>query len=64
MTAAVLPRDTTTGRFTRRPGLPTCTCGRIQHENLAGGLLCVFERCELRGQVVGHSGADVGVLAE
>ena len=52
-----------TGRFTARPALPVCeSCGRVLHENLAAELLCVW-RCELARQVVGHSGADAGVLA-
>jgi hypothetical protein len=63
MTATIATRNPLTGRYEARKPLPVCECGRIQHENLAGGLLCVWDRCELRGQVVGHSGADVGVLA-
>lgn len=59
MTAA---RDVT-GRFAARPPLATChACGRVLFENLAAELLCVWERCQLRRQVVGHSGADPGTL--
>jgi hypothetical protein len=62
--SATLPRDHATGRFTARPALPVCaSCGRVLFENLAAELLCVWPRCELARQVVGHSGADAGVLA-
>jgi hypothetical protein len=55
-------RNAATGRFA--PRFPVCeSCRRIQHENLAGELLCVWERCELYRKVVGHSGADAGSLA-
>jgi hypothetical protein len=61
VTAAV--RDAT-GRFAPRPPLPVCAgCGRVLFENLAAELLCVWERCRLRRQVVGRSGADPGALA-
>lgn len=57
------PRDRASGRFAPRPPLPVCAgCGRALFENLAAQLLCVWERCSLRRQVVGHSGADPGTL--
>lgn len=62
MTATL--RNPTTGRFAARPPLPVCEgCGSVLFENLAAELLCPWPRCELRGRVVGHSGADAGVLA-
>jgi hypothetical protein len=62
MTTTAL-KDPTTGRFIPRPPLPVCQgCGRVLFENLATELICVWPRCELVRQVVGHSGADAGVL--